>query len=78
MEMLGSVGVIAKETSVARFTVSVVDADTLPDVAEIVAEPAATEVASPFDPAALLMAATPVDDELQVAEAVRSWVVLSE
>ena len=61
--MLGSVGVITKKTSVARFTVSVVDADTLPDVAEIVAEPAATEVASPFDRGAWLKAGSPVDAE---------------
>ena len=78
MTMLGLVGVMSSETSIAGFTVSVVQADTLPEVAEIIEEPAAMEVASPFDPAALLMAATPVDDELQVAEAVRSWVEPSE
>jgi hypothetical protein len=38
----------------------------------IVVEPAATEVAKPLKPAALLTAATPMDEELQVTEAVRS------
>jgi hypothetical protein len=52
--------------------------ETLPDVAVIVVEPAATEVAKPLEPAALLMAATAASDELQVTVIVRSCVVLSE
>jgi hypothetical protein len=76
--MLGLVGVTARETSVAGVTASVVEADTPPEVALIVVEPVATEVASPFEPAALLTVAIPVDEELQVTDAVRSWVVLSE
>jgi hypothetical protein len=49
-----------------------------PLVAVMVADPAARAVAWPFVPAALLMAATEVVDELQVTEAVRSWVLASE
>ena len=48
------------DTSVAEVTVSVVDPDLPPDVAVIVVEPAATDVARPLEPAALLMVATPV------------------
>jgi hypothetical protein len=55
-----------------------VDPETVPDVALIVADPAATELANPLEPAALLMVATAVFDELQVTVAVRFWVVLSE
>jgi hypothetical protein len=76
--MLGLVGVTAMDTSVAEVTVSVVDPDIPPDVAVIVVEPAVAEVASPLDPAALLMAATAAADEFQVTSVVRSCVVLSE
>ncbi len=76
--MLGPVGVTVRDTSVAAVTVSVVDAEILPDVAVIVVEPAATDVARPFEPTALLMAATAPVDELQVTAAVRFCVVLSE
>jgi len=69
--MLGVVGVIARETSVAGVTVSVVDPDRVPDVAVIVVEPVAIGVTSPIEPAALLIAATDVDDELQVTVVVR-------
>jgi hypothetical protein len=76
--MVGLVGVIARETSVAAVTVSVAVPDTLPDLAVIVVEPAATEVALPLEPAALLIAATVVFDELQDAVVVRIWVELLE
>jgi hypothetical protein len=76
MDALAGVTVI--EVSVAAVIVSVVDPDTLPDNALIVVEPVVTEVASPLEPAALLIVATPVDDELQVTDAVMSCVVLSE
>ena len=76
--MLGLVGVIAMDTSVAGVTTRVVDPDKLTDVAVIVVEPAATGVANPFDPAALFMVATPVLEELQVTAVVRFCVVLSE
>jgi hypothetical protein len=76
--MLGLAGVTVMDTSVAAVTVSVVDPDILPDVAVIVVEPAATEVASPLEPAALLMVATPAVDDFQVTPVVRFCDVLSE
>jgi hypothetical protein len=60
--------VTAMDTSVAGVTVSVVDPDILPDVAVIVVEPAVAEVASPLEPAALLIVATDAADELQVTD----------
>ena len=66
------------DTSVAGVTVSTVVPDMLPEIAVTVVEPAATDVAKPFDPAALLIVAIPVLDEFQVADAVRFCVVLSE
>ena len=59
------------DTSVAAVTVSVVDPDIPADVAVIVVEPVATEVALPLEPAALLMAATVAIDELQDTAVVR-------
>jgi hypothetical protein len=76
--MLGCAGVTVRETSVAPVTVRAVDPDMLPDVAVIVVVPAATEAAKPLEPDALLMVATPVLDELQLAVVVRFCVVLSE
>ena len=52
--------------------VSRAEPETVPVVAEIIALPMLTAVASPSDPAALLTVATPVSEELQVTEAVRS------
>ncbi len=71
-------GTIERDTSAGGGTVRVVDPDTLPIVAVIVVAPADAGVARPLEPAALLTAATAEDDELQVAVAVRSCVVLSE
>jgi hypothetical protein len=76
--MLGLVGETAMETSVAGVIVSAVDPDMLPNAAVIVVVPAVTEVASPCEPAALLMAATPTTDELQATAVVRFCIVLSE
>ena len=70
----GFTGVTSMVTSVAGVTVSVVDPDMPPDVAVIVVEPAATEIANPI----LLIVATAGMAELQVAAVVRSCVVLSE
>ena len=70
--ILGRLGEMDSVTSVVAFTVSVVEADTPPDVTVIVVDPAATEVANPFDPAALLMVATPASEELHAAVLVRS------
>ena len=78
LTMLALAGVIAMDTRVAEVTVSVVEPDILSDVAVIVVEPAATEVANPLEPATLLMAATAALDEFQVTVVVRSCVVLSE
>src|SRR6266436_3898499 len=76
--MLGFVGVTAIEVRVAAVTVSVVFPETSPKVAVIVmGPPAATDVAKPCDPPALLIVATAVLDELQVTWVVRSCVVLS-
>jgi hypothetical protein len=69
---------IEMDTSVACVTVKVVDPDMLPDFAVIIVDPVATGVADPLEPAALLIVATPVLDELQVTAVVRSCVVLSE
>jgi hypothetical protein len=69
--MLTLAGVTARDTSVAGVTVRVVEPEMFPDVAVIVVEPEAAEVARPLEPAALLIAATPVLEELQVTAAVR-------
>ena len=76
--MLGLAGVTAMETSVAAVTVMVVEPAMLPDVAVTVVEPVATGVARPLEPVALLIAATPVLEELQVTDAVRFCVEPSE
>ena len=76
--MLGLAGVTAIDTSAAGFTVKVVEPEMLPDVALIVVEPEAAEVARPLEPDVLLIVATPVLEELQVTAAVRFCVVLSE
>ena len=78
MAMPGFVGETARETSVAGVIVSVVDPDMLPLVAVIVVVPVVTEVASPCEPAALLIAATLPADVLQATELVRFCIVLSE
>jgi hypothetical protein len=76
--MLGLLGVIEIETSVAGVTVNVVEPEMPPDVAVIVVEPAAAEVANPLEPAVLLIAATAAVDVFHITVVVRSCVVLSE
>ncbi len=76
--MLAVAGVTAIETSVAALTVNVVVAETLPDAAVMVTEPAATDAASPLEPAALLIVAMAVFEELQTTNDVRFCVELSE
>ena len=66
------------DTSVAGVTVRTVVPETLPNMALIVDVPTDAEVTFPLEPAALLISATDVTDELQVTNAVRSCVVLSE
>ena len=78
LTMLELAGVTAMDTSVAEVTISVAVPETLPDVAVIVDEPAATDVANPFEPAALLIAATAVLDDFQVTPVVRFCVEPSE
>jgi hypothetical protein len=83
--ILGFVGRIDSDTSVAGVIARMVEPEMLPGigwligiVAVIVVVPTATGVALPLLPAALLMVAMEVADELQVADVVKSWVVLSE
>ncbi len=66
------------DTSVAELTVRVVEPEILPDVAVIVAVPAATGVASPEELIVLLIVATDVADEPHITDAVISFVLLSE
>jgi hypothetical protein len=71
--MLGAGGVMAIETKVAAVTLSVTGFDvTDPEAAVMVVLPAVREVATPFDPGALLTEATPPEEETQVADSVRS------
>ena len=68
----------AKDTTPLPVTASVAVPETLPDVAVIVVEPAATEVASPLEPAALLILAIAAVDDFQVTAVVRFCVELLE
>ena len=77
-EMLWLAGVTVRDTSTAAVTERVVEPEMLPEVAVIVVEPAATDVASPCEPAALLIVATPVVEDVQVTVPVRFCVVVSE
>jgi hypothetical protein len=76
--MVRFVGLMARERSAGGVTVTVVNPETLPTVAVIVVVPVATEVASPLEPAALLMVATVAADDVQFADVVRTCVLLSE
>ena len=73
----GDVGVTEIDTSAAVVTVSVLLPETVPTAAVITVLPMPTELASPLVPAALLIVATPVVNELHVTWVVRFWVVLS-
>ncbi len=88
--MLGLAGVTVMDTSAAPVTVSSVEPEVPPDVAVMVVLPAFFPYAYACPPplfddgaavvsgATLLIVATLVSDELQVTDAVRSCVVLSE
>jgi len=78
LAMLGFGGVTVIDTRVAAVTVSVVEPETLPEVAVIVVEPAAIPEANPLEPAVSLMVAMELSDELQRTEVVISCIVLSE
>jgi len=69
----GLAGVTAMETKVGAVTVRSVDPPIVPEVAVIVAAPAATAVANPAE----LMVATLAAEEVQVAEFVRLAVLPS-
>ena len=75
--ILGVVGVTVIVDRIAAVTVSVVLPETPPKVAVIVVVPAATDVAKPCEPPALLIVATPAAEELQATWVVRSCVVKS-
>ena len=70
-------GVTVIEDRTAAVTVSEVEPETLPEVAIMFVDPAATPVANPLEPAVLLMVAMELSDELQVTDVVMSCVVLS-
>lgn len=70
--MLGLGVVTTIDASVAALTVRDFVPETVPAVALTVAEPAATEVARPFEPAALLTVATDPGVELHVTADVMS------
>ena len=59
-------------------TLRVVDPETLPSTAVIVVVPVATDVARPFVPAALLIVAIEISDDVQLTAVVRSCVLLFE
>ncbi|HEX9154392.1 MAG TPA: hypothetical protein VF819_02445 [Nitrospira sp.] len=62
----------------APVTVRVVEPECVPETAVTVVVPVPTAVALPLLLAALLMVATELSEELQVADVVRSCIVLSE
>lgn len=72
--MLRLVGETWIEDNVAEVTVSVVLPDFVPNIADIVVEPAPTEVARPF----ASIVAKAGTDEFQVTELVRFWFDPSE
>jgi hypothetical protein len=73
--MLGLAGVTAIETRVAGVTLKVTAGELIPlNIAVIEVVPAMSVVASPAEPAVLLIEATAVFEETQVTELVRSCV----
>lgn len=70
---LAGSGMMAMDSSTEGETVRTAEFEaTPPNEAEMEAVPSATDVASPLEPAALLTVATASDDEIQVAQEVRS------
>lgn len=77
--IVGFAGVTVIEIKVTDVTVSLVFTEEIfPNVALMKVWPRLTDVANPFDPAALLIVATLVAEELQVTAVVRSCVLPSE
>jgi hypothetical protein len=66
------------DSSTTGVTVSVVEAEMLPEVALMVVVPTLFDVASPFEPTALLIVATTVLVELQATDDVRFCTEVSE
>jgi glutamate racemase len=75
--MLGLAGETVMDSGVAGVTVRVTVAETLPDVALMVVVPVATEVTFPWEPDALLIAATAGADELHSTDVVISCVLVT-
>ena len=75
--ILAFAGVTVIDSSVV-VTARVAEAETLPNAAIIVVVPAAMGVASPLEPAVLLIVATVRSDEVQVTDAVKFFAELSE
>ena len=70
--ILGLIDVTVIETNVAGDTVKVTGAEVMPPIAAVMlVVPAATEVARPLEPAALLIVATEVVADAQVTEVVK-------
>lgn len=76
--ILADAGVTSIDSNTAGVTVSVVVPETLPNVALIVVVPTPAEVASPLEPAVLLMVETRPFEELQETDDVIFCVVVSE
>ena len=76
MEELGGVTVIEVSTALVTVTVAVPDIPAC--VAVMVAVPAAVPVTRPWLPAALLTVANAAEEDDQVTDVVRFWVVPSE
>ena len=74
---LGSAGVTSMETRVAAVAVRVVEPEIDPEVAVIVVTPTVLELASPSEPTAFEIVATPSLEEDHVTAAVRSCVEAS-
>jgi hypothetical protein len=75
--MLGFAGVTAIDVMTAEVTLREVDPEIVPEVAEIVLLPVATAFAKPWVGMLVLIVATAVFDELQVALPVRFCVLPS-
>jgi hypothetical protein len=75
--MVAFTGEIAIETSAAPVTVSVVEPETEPSVAVMVADPVPALVASPMLPAVLLITAVALDEDVQLTIDVMSLLVPS-
>lgn len=63
--------VILDPAGAVQSTDNTVKPEILPEVAVIVVGPGVTEVANPFEPAALLIVATDLDEEPHVTDVVR-------